>query len=136
MLEGFLDGYPFVRRAWFSAFHISSIDGSIDRQTIEFFAMSDPASFRNETELLLHPPLDFKICGKGAHAARVSSRLLSLQGQSLQYRHRSLAVRILHCLSFCGPGSVVPMSLTSHAKRTHFGLAMCRFPLGASFVLG
>ena len=88
MLESLFDGNSFLRRARFSAFDVSSIGSSIDRQTVEFFAMGDPASFRSKTELLLHPSLDFQVGCKGAHGGRVSSRLLFRQGRSVQHQRR------------------------------------------------
>ena len=76
MLEGSLDGHSLVRRTRLSAFDVPSVGSGIDRQAVEFLAVSDPARFPCEPELLLHPFLDFKVSGKGAHGARLSPGIL------------------------------------------------------------
>jgi len=71
MLEGLFYGDSFVSPTRLSAFDFSSVGSCIDRQTIEFLAVSDLVRFRSKPELLLHPLLDFKVCGSGAHGSEI-----------------------------------------------------------------
>ena len=72
MLERLLDGDPFFRRAAFKTRGSLPIRRNLNWQTTKLFAMGDPAGFRGETELLLHPPLNFKISGTRMHEGRLS----------------------------------------------------------------
>ena len=67
MLKRLLDGWAFVGWAWFNAFLALPVGSAAERQSVNFFAMSDPASLRFESKLLLHPRLNFLIGGWLAH---------------------------------------------------------------------
>ena len=67
MLEYLFDGGPLLRRTRLHALLAQSVGSSTERQPVSLFAVGDPAGFRLEPELLLHPLLDFLISGGLPH---------------------------------------------------------------------
>lgn len=71
MFKGFFDRGPLVGRTRLYTIPALTIGSIAQREPVDFFTVGNPACFGHETELLLHPFLDFFIA---CHSATVSHR--------------------------------------------------------------